>query len=148
MAKKKPDAPTRRLIDELTKDTTAAELIKDGSAHKELKKRLLDGDGDLEIEVSPALISKVADAVLDEVRAWQNRPLEAVWPIVYLDALHLKIRTDGRVQTRAAYVCRACRGAGGRWRPSGRRRTPSRPRRCRSTSRRRPARGRSRRTPR
>ena len=57
-----------------------------------------------EVEVSPALISKVTDAVLDEVKAWQNRPLDPVWPIVYLDAVHLKIRTDGRVQNRAVYV--------------------------------------------
>jgi len=57
-----------------------------------------------EVEVSPSLISRVTDAVLDEVRAWQNRPLDPVWPIVYLDAIHLKIRTDGRVQSRAVYV--------------------------------------------
>ena len=57
-----------------------------------------------EVEVSPALISKVTDAVLDEVKAWQNRPLDAVYPIVYLDAIHLKIRTDGRVQNRAVYL--------------------------------------------
>ena len=57
-----------------------------------------------EAEVTPALISKVTDAVLDEVKAWQGRPLDAVYPIVYLDAVHLKIRTDGRVQNRAAYV--------------------------------------------
>ncbi len=57
-----------------------------------------------EVGVSPALISRVTDAVLDEVKAWQNRPLDAVYPIVYLDAIHLKIRTDGRVQSRAVYV--------------------------------------------
>ncbi len=57
-----------------------------------------------DVEVSPALISKVTDAVLDEVKAWQNRPLDAVWPVVYLDAIHLKIRTNGRVQNRAVYV--------------------------------------------
>ncbi len=57
-----------------------------------------------DVEVSPALISKVTDAVLDEVKTWQNRPLDAVWPVVYLDAIHLKIRTDGRVQNRAVYV--------------------------------------------
>ena len=57
-----------------------------------------------DVEVSPALISRVTDAVLDEVKAWQNRPLDAVWPVVYLDAIHLKIRTDGRVQNRAVYV--------------------------------------------
>jgi putative transposase len=57
-----------------------------------------------EVEVSPALISKVTDAVLDEVKAWQSRPLDPVWLIVYLGAVHLKIRTDGRVQNRAVYV--------------------------------------------
>jgi len=57
-----------------------------------------------DVEVSPALISRVTDAVLDEVKAWQNRPLDAVWPVVYLDAIHLKICTDGRVQNRAVYV--------------------------------------------
>jgi putative transposase len=60
-----------------------------------------------EVEVSPALISRVTDAVLDEVKQWQNRPLDAVYPIVYLDAIHLKIRTDGRVQNRAVYVALA-----------------------------------------
>lgn len=55
-------------------------------------------------EVSPALISTVTDSVLDDVKAWQNRPLDQVYPIVYLDALHLKIRTDGTVQTRAVYL--------------------------------------------
>ena len=57
-----------------------------------------------EVEVSPGLITRVTDAVLDEVKAWQNRPLDAVYPIVYLDAIHLKIRTDGRVRNRAVYV--------------------------------------------
>ncbi len=57
-----------------------------------------------QVPVSPSLISRVTDAVLDEVKAWQSRPLDAVYPIVYLDALHLKIRTDGRVQNRAVYV--------------------------------------------
>ncbi len=196
MAKKKPDDPTQKFLDELTKDATAAELLKDGSLLKDLKKRLIEAaleaemtdhlgyekhsaeghnsgnsrngktnkrviaaDGDLEIkvprdrngdfepqlvrkrqvrlpgfddkvlsfyshgmttreiqdqlqevyevEVSPSLISRVTDAVLDEAKAWQNRPLDAVYPIVYLDAIHLKIRTDGRVQSRAVYVALA-----------------------------------------
>lgn len=55
-------------------------------------------------EVSPSLISKVTDAVLDDVKEWQNRPLDAVYPVVYLDALHMKIRTDGRVTNRAIYL--------------------------------------------
>jgi putative transposase len=53
------------------------------------------------VEVSPTLISNVTEAVNEEVKAWQNRPLEAVYPIVYLDALHVKIRDAGQVQNRA-----------------------------------------------
>jgi len=56
------------------------------------------------IEVSPALISEVTDSVMEEVKTWQNRPLEAVYPIVYLDALYVKMRHEGRVENRAVYV--------------------------------------------
>jgi len=56
------------------------------------------------VEVSPALVSKVTDAVIEEVQAWQSRPLDAVYPVVYLDAIHLKMRHSGRVQTRAIYL--------------------------------------------
>jgi putative transposase len=56
------------------------------------------------VEVSPTLISNVTDAVLDEVRVWQARPLDAVYPIVYLDALVVKMREEGTVQNRAVYV--------------------------------------------
>jgi len=55
-------------------------------------------------EVSPDLISRVTDAVIDEVQAWQARPLDAVWPIVFLDALVLKVRDQGVVQNKAAYI--------------------------------------------
>ena len=57
-----------------------------------------------QVEVSPALISNVTDAVIEEVKAWQTRPLDAVYPIVYLDALMVKMRSDGRVENRAVYV--------------------------------------------
>jgi putative transposase len=57
-----------------------------------------------QVEVSPALISTVTDAVLDEVKAWQGRPLDTVYPIVYLDALVVKMRSEGRVENRAVYV--------------------------------------------
>jgi putative transposase len=56
------------------------------------------------VEVSPQLISNVTDEVLDEVRTWQSRPLETVYPIVYLDALYVKMRDNGHVQNRAVYV--------------------------------------------
>jgi len=55
-------------------------------------------------EVSPALISSVTDAVIDEVKAWQSRPLEALYPIVYLDCIHVKVRDNGAVRVKAAYL--------------------------------------------
>src|SRR6185503_3309458 len=57
-----------------------------------------------QVEVSPTLISNVTDAVIEEVKAWQTRPLDAIYPIVYLDALVVKMRTEGRVENRAVYV--------------------------------------------
>src|SRR5215813_9754486 len=56
------------------------------------------------VEVSPTLISNVTDAVLEEVRIWQGRPLEPVYPIVFLNALVVKMREEGTVQNRAVYV--------------------------------------------
>jgi putative transposase len=56
------------------------------------------------IEVSPALVSAVTDAVLEEVAAWQNRPLEPVYAIVYFDALRVKIRDEGLVRNKAVYL--------------------------------------------
>src|ERR1700723_189171 len=56
------------------------------------------------IEVSPALISNVTDAVNEEVKLWQGRPLEELYPIVYLDALMVKVRDEGHVQNKAIYV--------------------------------------------
>ena len=56
------------------------------------------------VEVSPDLVSTATAAVLDELQAWQHRPLEAVYPIVYLDALVVKIRDKGVVQNKAVYL--------------------------------------------
>jgi putative transposase len=56
------------------------------------------------VQVSPALVSEITDAVMDEVRVWQNRPLEPIYGIVFLDALYVKMRHEGRVENRAVYV--------------------------------------------
>ena len=56
------------------------------------------------VEVSPSLISEVTDEVWEEVQAWQSRPLERMYAIVYLDALFVKMRHEGRVENRAVYV--------------------------------------------
>jgi transposase-like protein len=55
-------------------------------------------------DISPALISKVTEAVIEQVDAWQSRPLEAVYPIVYLDCIVVKIRQDKRVINKAIYL--------------------------------------------
>lgn len=55
-------------------------------------------------EVSPTLISSVTDAVIDEVKAWQARPLEGLYPIVYLDCIHVKARDAGAVRVKAVYL--------------------------------------------
>lgn len=57
-----------------------------------------------EVEVSPSLISEVTDAVIEDARAWQNRPLEPFYGVVFLDALYVKMRHEGRVENRAVYV--------------------------------------------
>lgn len=72
------------------------------------------------VTVSPATISTVTDKVWSLVETWQNRPLEAVYPIVYLDAIHMKIRRDGKVQNTAVYIvlgidCAGQRDVLGHW---------------------------------
>lgn len=56
------------------------------------------------VEVSAGLISEVTDEVLAEVKTWQNRPLDNMYPVIFLDALVVKMRHDGRVENRAVYV--------------------------------------------
>ena len=56
------------------------------------------------VEVSPTLISNVTEAVMEEVKSWQSRPLNGVYPIMYLDALVVKIRETGHVRNKAIYV--------------------------------------------
>jgi putative transposase len=55
-------------------------------------------------EVSPTLISSVTDAVVEEVKVWQSRPLDALYPIVYLDCIHVKVRDAGSVRAKAVYL--------------------------------------------
>lgn len=56
------------------------------------------------VEVSPTLISQVTAQVLEEVQQWQSRPLDEIYPIVYLDCIHIKIRQDKRVSNKAIYL--------------------------------------------
>jgi putative transposase len=56
------------------------------------------------VDVSPALISNVTDEVIEEVRTWQNRQLDEVYPIVYMDAIQFKVRDSGHVKNKAIYL--------------------------------------------
>jgi putative transposase len=64
------------------------------------------------VEVSPTLISQVTEAVTEEVRLWQNRPLEDVYPIVYLDAVRIKVKHNGQIIKKAVYLAIAVTLAG------------------------------------
>ncbi len=72
-----------------------------GMTCREIKAHLQEIYG---VEVSPDLISTVTDAVIDEVRAWQQRPLDPLYPILYLDALQVKVKDQGRVSNKAIYL--------------------------------------------
>jgi putative transposase len=63
-------------------------------------------------EVSPTLICSVTEAVMADAQAWQNRPLDALYPIVYLDCIHVKIRDGGVVRTKAVYLALGINMAG------------------------------------
>src|ERR687886_899193 len=64
------------------------------------------------IEVSPDLISAVTDAVLEEIAAWQARPLEPVYPLVFFDALRVKVRDEGLVRNKAVHIALGVRADG------------------------------------
>lgn len=66
------------------------------------------------IDVSPDLISAVTDAVLDEVSEWQSRPLEVCYPIVFFDALRVKVRDEGFVRNKAIYLALGIQADGGK----------------------------------
>jgi putative transposase len=82
-------------------DDKILSLYARGMTTREIQGHLLEIYG---VEVSPSLISEVTDAVLDEVKGWQMRPLEPLYPILFLDALMVKMRHEGQVDNRAVYV--------------------------------------------
>ena len=80
-----------------------------GMSVREIQGHLLEIYG---MEASPDLISVITDAVLDEVAAWQNRPLEVVYPVVFFDALRVKIRDEGMVRNKAVHIALGIRADG------------------------------------
>ncbi|BAX62829.1 transposase mutator family protein [Burkholderia stabilis] len=82
-----------------------------GMSVREIQGFLLEMCG---IEVSPDFISTVTDAVIDEAREWQQRPLEPMYPVVFFDALRVKIRDEGVVRNKAIYLALGVRRDGTR----------------------------------
>lgn len=59
------------------------------------------------VDISPSMISKITDKVMETAIAWQNRSLDPVYPIVYMDAVHFKVRDEHKIVNKAAYICMA-----------------------------------------
>ena len=57
-----------------------------------------------DVDISPELVTKISEKIMPEVTAWQNRPLEPVYPFIFMDAIHYKVKEDHRYVTKAAYV--------------------------------------------
>ncbi len=72
-----------------------------GMSYKDISEHVASMYG---VEVSPALISAVTDKVLPEIEQWQNRPLNQCYPVIWMDAMHFKVRVEGRVKAMAVYV--------------------------------------------
>ncbi|HEY9276782.1 MAG TPA: IS256 family transposase, partial [Methylotenera sp.] len=82
-------------------DDKIISLYSRGMTVREIQAHLTDMYG---TEISPTLISTVTDAVVDDVKQWQSRPLDAVYPVVYLDCIHVKVRDAGAVRAKAVYL--------------------------------------------
>lgn len=82
-------------------DEKIISLYSRGMSTRDIQEQLLDLYG---TEVSPTLISNVTNEVIDEVKAWQSRPLDRLYPIVYLDALVIKVQQDKRIINKAFYL--------------------------------------------
>jgi putative transposase len=80
-----------------------------GMSVREIQGHLRDLYG---IDVSPDLVSAVTDAVLDEIAEWQNRPLEALYALIFFDAIRIKVRDEGTVRNKAVYVALGVRPDG------------------------------------
>lgn len=85
-------------------DETIISLYSRGLSTREIQGHLKEI---YKVDVSPMLISNATDAVAEDVKLWQNRSLDAVYPIVYFDAIVVKVRHDGKVSNRAIYLALA-----------------------------------------
>lgn len=71
-----------------------------GMSTRDIEEHMRDIYG---IDISPTMVSKITDKILPMISEWQSRPLERIYPVVFLDAIHFKVRKDGRIVNKAAY---------------------------------------------
>lgn len=95
-----------KLIPKYQRDVSGIEekvisLYARGMSTRDIHDQLQDLYG---IELSAEMVSKITDKILPEVKEWQSRPLNPVYPFVFMDCIHYKVREDGRILSRAAYV--------------------------------------------
>lgn len=88
-----------KLTDEI--DRKILSMFAHGMSYRDIRGHVQDMYG---LEVSEAVISGVTDRLIPELKSWQQRPLEAIYPIVWLDAIHYKVREDGRYVSKAVYT--------------------------------------------
>ena len=82
-------------------DSMIIGLYAGGMTAREIRHHL---ESTIGVDLSRGTISKVTDAVCDAVMEWQRRPLEAFYPVIYLDAIRVKVRADHRVSNRSAHI--------------------------------------------
>src|SRR6267378_1284667 len=82
-------------------DTKIIAMYAQGMTVREIKRFL---EEQYKVEISTDLISTVTDSILEDVIEWQNRPLEPMYPVVFFDALRVKIRDEGTVKNKAVYL--------------------------------------------
>lgn len=92
--------PKRQTVLGVDLDRQVLALYARGSSYEDIRSHLSEM---YDLDVSPATLSRVTDRIWPQVQEWRSRPLEAVYPFIWMDALHVKIREEGRVRTRAVY---------------------------------------------
>ena len=82
-----------------------------GMSQKDISEQIMNLYG---VEISPELVSKISDRIVPQIVEWQARPLDEIYPFVFMDAVHYKVRDEGRVVTKAAYVVLGINMEGGK----------------------------------
>lgn len=95
-----------KIVPKNVRDVTGIEdkiisLYARGLTTREINEQIQDLYG---IEVSATMISNITDQIIPEIKGWQNKPLDSVYPIVFIDAVHFSVREDNRVVKKAAYI--------------------------------------------